>query len=371
MQRFRRQTFYILILFLSVPYFFPGIWLNITNNIKDYYALVKTVELSMKPFMKNFIKSAGENDTQFPMEVTMLKYNPNLCHESPGLQYIIYIHSATSYFGKRQRIRETWGNKYLFRDRRTAVVFLVGNDPNKDVQHELDMEYEKYGDVVQGDFKEAYRNITLKAIMGLQYISRYCSHVPYAIKSDDDVLADIFTLIHMVKEQRQPRFVMGYHWTTMPVLRTNDTRPTARKWGVSHDVFPGKVYYPPYCSGLGYVLSTQIIIEMNRLYNSTPYFWIDDVYVGLLMNKLENITYTKLQDSIEFHSHQYASAYFKPHSKPKFYFAHASLVDARKLMRKVLKYLDNDTFALLNMTTYKEMRGRKELTVKIAEQALS
>ena len=39
----------------------------------------------------------------------------------------------------------------------------------------LDVENDQYGDVVQGNFDENYRNLTLKSLTGLDWVIDYCS----------------------------------------------------------------------------------------------------------------------------------------------------------------------------------------------------
>ena len=49
--------------------------------------------------------------------------------------------------------------------------------------------------------------------------------------------------------------------------------------------YPGK-YYPTYCFGWGVILSPDVVFDLYLESRTTPYFWVDDVYVtGLLAEK--------------------------------------------------------------------------------------
>ena len=59
---------------------------------------------------------------------------------------------------------------------------MMGTSSDEKDQEIVDEEHKLYGDIVQGSFLESYKNLTLKAIMGLKWVSQYCSQAPFAIK---------------------------------------------------------------------------------------------------------------------------------------------------------------------------------------------
>ena len=62
------------------------------------------------------------------------------------------------------------------------LVFMMGTPTTESELKTISEEQKLYGDIVQGSFTEHYTNLTLKAIMGLKWVSEYCSNAPYAIK---------------------------------------------------------------------------------------------------------------------------------------------------------------------------------------------
>ena len=69
-------------------------------------------------------------------------------------------------------------------------LFLIGNslddnsvDPLKE-QHEalLQAEANEYGDILQGEFHDSFRNLTLKEIMFLNWLPKHCPKTQFIFK---------------------------------------------------------------------------------------------------------------------------------------------------------------------------------------------
>uniref|UniRef100_H2XRS7 Hexosyltransferase n=2 Tax=Ciona intestinalis TaxID=7719 RepID=H2XRS7_CIOIN len=97
---------------------------------------------------------------------------------------VFLVHSGAPHFEHRQVIRETWGSSGK---RLSKLVFLLGKSDNTTVQSQVLEENNVHGDILQADFHETYRNITLKAIMGLKWVVKYCPRAAYVTKVDDDM----------------------------------------------------------------------------------------------------------------------------------------------------------------------------------------
>jgi len=75
---------------------------------------------------------------------------------------------------------------------------------------------------VQGNFIDSYKNLTLKAVLGLRWMSQYCSQAPFAIKTDDDTFLNIFEMIRLMKENAnkpQVYTVTKYFYTALVSVR--------------------------------------------------------------------------------------------------------------------------------------------------------
>lgn len=112
-----------------------------------------------------------------------------------GVDLLIYIHSAPSNFKNRIIIRETWGKRALFPQIR--LVFMLGSTRDQEVSDKVNMESEIYHDIVQQNFDDSYRNLTLKCLMALDWVTKYCSQSKFVLKTDDDVIVIIFLTIFL------------------------------------------------------------------------------------------------------------------------------------------------------------------------------
>ena len=68
---------------------------------------------------------------------------------------------------------------------------MMGTSIDEKDQKIVDEEHKLYGDIVQGSFIENYKNLTLKAIMGLKWVTQYCSQAPFAIKVGENKVKEV------------------------------------------------------------------------------------------------------------------------------------------------------------------------------------
>lgn len=120
------------------------------------------------------------------------------------------------------------------------------------------------------------RNLSYKGVAALQWITDYCDHAQYIMKTDDDVFVNMFALLKHLSDL----YVHGFRlrlfaclvWWRMHVLREG-------QWGIPVEVLPDKLY-PPYCSGMGYVFSTDVAVAMYHVSFYVKFFWVDDAYIS-------------------------------------------------------------------------------------------
>ena len=59
------------------------------------------------------------------------------------------------------------------------------------------------------------------------------------------------------------------------------------KWGIPMEELPDDLY-PPYCSGMGYVFSTDVAVALYHVSFYVKFFWVDDAFIsGYLLRGLE------------------------------------------------------------------------------------
>ena len=79
-----------------------------------------------------------------------------------------YVHSAVGHFKQRKLVRETWGKKNLLKGESSRVMFVLGLAQDKNIQAKVEEEFKTYGDLLQGNFVDTYKNITYKGVLSIR-----------------------------------------------------------------------------------------------------------------------------------------------------------------------------------------------------------
>lgn len=201
---------------------------------------------------------------------------------------VVLVHSAPENFHKRTIIRETWGTK----DPRALLFFIVGAVISTNIQDKIDLEDKVHEDVVQGNFRDAYRNMTYKHVMALKWFLYDCPEARYLLKTDDDVFVNTPLLYNYLGSSSEAisqqfpseRLLLCYEISSAKVKRSYRS-----KWRVSFDEYSDK-YYPNHCPGFSILYSADVVRQLYLKAQQLKYFWIDDVHItGSVATKL-NLT---------------------------------------------------------------------------------
>jgi beta-1,3-galactosyltransferase 1 len=227
-----------------------------------------------------------------------------ICYNQ-NVNILIYIHSSPKNFKYRQFVRETWSNRVLFPNIRT--VFMMGLTNDSQVNNLLIYEFNEYGDIVQENFLDTYRNLTIKAVMALKWIKDYCPNVYYIVKLDEDVLMNTFALLDYVDELKTQKFkientIMCFIWSKAMVQRKNTS-----KWFVTYDEIKADIYFD-YCAGAAYILTPDLAALYFNISQYVKFFWIDDYYITGKIRTLSNTTLINIESKFllsESSSHEF------------------------------------------------------------------
>ncbi|XP_067943540.1 beta-1,3-galactosyltransferase 1-like isoform X2 [Watersipora subatra] len=222
--------------------------------------------------------------------------NPNLCDNQPSI--LIWIHTAPAHHRLRTLVRESWANPAHIRDREVSLVFFLGMPQNSSIQHMLEYESDTYQDIVQESFIDSYRNLTYKAILGCKWTSTYCESAKVILKADDDMVVDIYLLFRHL-DNLQSHGKVNTNTILCDVWYQRKPQRDEGKWKISMAEYPGDTY-PPYCPGLGLVMTRDIIPKLYRESFYEPFFWVDDVYFTGLLAKTVNVTFEQLAATVHF-----------------------------------------------------------------------
>lgn len=191
------------------------------------------------------------------------------------LNLLILISTDVGHQYQRQTIRMTWGNDPNLFKPRWKTIFLVGRNDNTTQMRDLYEEQRQYGDIVLGNFYEHFFNLSFKVEMGFEWANLYCDF-DYLLKGDDDVFVNIPRLFAFLGDAEVPRreLYTGNVQYQAYVFRKG-------KYFVTKEEYKKK-FYPRYCSGGGFVLTSDVVARMIPHFNLVNPLKIDDAYVGEL-----------------------------------------------------------------------------------------
>ncbi|XP_078662134.1 lactosylceramide 1,3-N-acetyl-beta-D-glucosaminyltransferase-like [Branchiostoma floridae x Branchiostoma belcheri] len=191
---------------------------------------------------------------------------------------------------QRYAIRRTWGNE-TNADPGTVIktVFTVGKPDNQRVQTRLERESMVYKDIIQEEFVDSYRNLTLKTVMCLKWASEFCPGAKFVMKADDDTFVNIYSLVRYLKHlpaSNTRKLVTGYLYSgAKPVRNRASQRGKPNKWYLSKEEYSRETF-PNYPCGFAYVMSGDVVRPLYEVSPTVKYLFLEDVFLGLCLEKL-------------------------------------------------------------------------------------
>lgn len=220
----------------------------------------------------------------YPYPYRFLLNEPHKCRErAPFLVLLVATEPADT--AGRSAIRQTWGNESSVPGVSVLRLFLTGVHPvfGGPLRRVLEEESALHRDILQQDFLDTYHNLTLKTLMGMEWVSRHCPDAAYVVKADRDVFLNLPYLVRrLLQPQLPPKrdFMTGYIYRDTGPLRSK-----AYKWYVPRQVYPNDTY-PPYCGGPAYVLSGDLAVKVYAVAQTLPLLNMEDSFVGVCLHAL-------------------------------------------------------------------------------------
>ncbi|XP_046557968.1 beta-1,3-galactosyltransferase 5-like [Haliotis rubra] len=205
---------------------------------------------------------------------------------SKHIDLLVLILSAPENIDRRNALRETWLSPYINNTSKVRYLFLLGLSEYVASDAIIQQENTVYKDILQGDFLDDYHNLTYKTLMGLTWAANHCKEAKLIIKVDDDVWLNIPTLLQLLNYNLHSFSVGGKCLHNSLPIRNPDS-----KWYASLQSYP-EAYFPPFCAGPGYVISPKTAAKILEVSKNVPYFHLEDVYVGMCIQKLGQRTKT-------------------------------------------------------------------------------
>lgn len=194
---------------------------------------------------------------------------------------LVAVTSAPYKFLNRKLIRQTWGHYSSMKN--VKIIFVLGKT-TKELAKKIEKENQMYGDIIQGDFLDTYRNLTLKTLFILDWTSRNCNKAKFLLKTDDDIFINVPLLLAFIGEINvQKQAIYGHLLKKSPVVRNKTS-----KWYISNEEYKDD-YYPDYLSGCAYLLPVHLAKELVSVSLQATIVPFEDVFVTGILAKILNL----------------------------------------------------------------------------------
>lgn len=201
------------------------------------------------------------------------------------VRLLILVSSNLGNSDRRTLIRNSWGPDNSLQDRWRTVFLLTENDNQKD-RARAEIESQLYGDIITGDYQEAFFNMAFKVAMGFEWALKFCKF-DYLLKTDDDIFVNTHGLLEYldINGTLKEKLYTGNPMWGSPVLREGRYAVKHASAGEQRDDATNKTMFEPYCSGGGFLLSNDVVSSILNMYDLEHPLNIDDAYIGELAHR--------------------------------------------------------------------------------------
>lgn len=226
-----------------------------------------------------------DNVTHGPF--TYIINEPDKCVDSgPAPFLVLLIATEARQVEARNAIRQTWGNESVAPALGFIRLFLLGKNEGELgllQQRMLEAESRRHHDIIQQDFLDSYKNLTIKTLMGMNWVAMHCPKASYVMKTDSDMFVNTEYLTYkLLRPELQPK---KNYFTGNNMRGFAPNRNKNSKWYMPPELYPGEKY-PTFCSGTGYVFSGDLARKIYGVSLRVSRLHLEDVYVGICLAEL-------------------------------------------------------------------------------------
>ena len=216
------------------------------------------------------------------LTAVVLVHKPSTCVSSQDShkKVLIAIKTAVTHHNRRNVLRQTWLTHVVLKN--IPYVFVLGTSINDDEMKNLQMEHEKYNDLLIGKFIDNYYNLTLKTTFAIFWTKTYCPNY-WLLYVDDDTIVNIMNVLNFIESVQNTSTYAIYcnRYFNGPI------RSIKSKWFVPYIVW-NNTDYPQLCHGFGTLMPPYVLPRLyeTAMNNSVrPKLWLDDVFItGIVRN---------------------------------------------------------------------------------------
>ena len=283
--------------------FFKG-HLSAVNNEARLKEEIKNLKTKMNEMHANYTNRQMQLLQQTVEKMkTRIKWNRNKDLKAPSIelvnsrdirtqdvQVIVLVTSHIGHKNRRDSIRMNWKDSSKFakklqrnyNDKATYKVYFMTSYLQSEIERAR-TESNLHKDMLIMNRTEDYWDLSRKFMFGFLWSLENCKF-DYLLKTDDDVFVNIPNLFKLIHKdpfvlKHKDRLYAGNMYVNFGPHRNHTS-----KWFVSKEEWaPEK--YPPFAPGMAIILSRLVIEKMVPYFDWVKPFKLEDVYVGMLVNK--------------------------------------------------------------------------------------
>ena len=217
---------------------------------------------------------------------------PTLHTNNTSIFLLVLITSGVGklYSERRNSVRNTWGDKSIKSGQRNwERVFVIGKALSAEQSEEIRQEAAFFEDILVLDMTDSYKNLVIKILSELLW-SLFHVNPRFILKADDDVYVHVPGLLSWLDNYANNNYANNNYagdklYGGFVIGDGEVRRGEKRKNRVARDCL-AKDFYPPYCTGAFYVLSTDILPSLFKAVERRPAFPVEDAYMGILAQEI-------------------------------------------------------------------------------------
>lgn len=194
---------------------------------------------------------------------------------SNGTKILVALTSAATNRDRRQAIRETWSQ--FVRESNQTFLFFVAQPSDANLRLQIELESQKYQDIVLLPIRDTYYLLTFKILAVLNWAHKNCPNLAFVMKCDDDFYVDWPNLFrHMAgKDSNDLFYGRPNYWTQVD-------RNRASRWYMPESDYAA-ANYPIFLSGSPFFVSYSLLPKLLKAAGRVKWLYIDDMFItGIL-----------------------------------------------------------------------------------------
>ncbi|XP_060767366.1 beta-1,3-galactosyltransferase 2-like isoform X2 [Neoarius graeffei] len=247
------------------------------------YFTFGTQQCETRVFMKGKHPVPVPYKVAYPYKYNFILDQSEKCQNNPFL--VIIIPAAPNDVMERNAIRNSWGNEKLLQEKHVVILFLLGLPSGENAKMQQARIYQedlRHHDLLQGDFIDSSKNMTIKTMVMLEWLRDRCPQAYYAAKVDTDILLNIRGLIDMLLS---PSIPQKNYLTGQVMLGNSIIRNPSSMFYIPPEVY-SKSELPPYPLGKCYIMSMDMPAKILKASRVIQPVLKDDIYIGLCLEQL-------------------------------------------------------------------------------------